>query len=81
MQQIKFKLSFSEPLYVSYNAESASMTTRDQLIVSLSHPELFIDPSKGEPLKPSMLESEVVSVPKQAPTFKAQAAQMAQVVA
>jgi len=38
MQEIKFKLVFSEPLYVSYNAETSSPNSRDQLIVSLKHP-------------------------------------------
>ena len=38
MQEIKFKLLFSEPLYVSYNAETSSPNSRDQLIVSLKHP-------------------------------------------
>jgi hypothetical protein len=38
MQEIKFKLVFSEPLYVSYNAETSSPNSRDQLIVILKHP-------------------------------------------
>ena len=66
-QEILIQLNFSEPLVVSYNADSNSPLSRDQIFVSLKDAEVFLDPRFNKPLSPTLLQNALLLVPKQEP--------------
>ncbi len=69
---------FSEPLFVSFEANENNQLSFDQLVISLKDAQMFIDPNINSPLTPNLLQKEIVSVPKLEPIEKAPVIELAE---
>lgn len=61
-QDLEFRLLFENPLYVSFDESSS-----DQIKITLTNPEVFLDPATNKALLTNPLEEREVSMPPQIP--------------